>query len=45
MPGTSKQEFLAVAEFMYPVVPLPKVSWDNLEVLLVQGRKWNIPVR
>jgi hypothetical protein len=45
MPGTSKEEYLAVAAFMYPVVPLPKVSWHNLEVLLVQGRKWNIPVR
>lgn len=30
---------------MYPVVPLPKVTWQNLEVLLVQGRNWDIPVR
>jgi hypothetical protein len=26
-------------------VPLPKVSWDNLEVLLVEGRKWEMQVR
>jgi hypothetical protein len=45
LPGTSKEDFLVVAEFMYPMAPLPKVSWDNLEVLLVEGRKWSMPVR
>jgi hypothetical protein len=45
MPGTSKEHFLVVAQFMYPMAPLPKVSWDNLEVLLVEGRKWSKPVR
>ncbi|KAF6256773.1 hypothetical protein COO60DRAFT_1640467 [Scenedesmus sp. NREL 46B-D3] len=35
MLGTSKADFLVVAQFMYPIMPLPKVSWDNLEVLLV----------
>jgi hypothetical protein len=33
-----------MAQLMYPVLPLPKVSWDNLEVLLVQGRKWDMQV-
>jgi hypothetical protein len=45
LPGTSKADFLIVAQFLYPVVPLPKVSWDNLEVLLVEGRKWDMQVR
>jgi hypothetical protein len=45
MPGTSKADFLVVAQFMYPLMPLPKVSWDNLEVLLVQGHKWDMQVR
>jgi hypothetical protein len=45
MPGTSKADFLVVAQFLYPAVPLPKVSWDNLEVLLVEGRKWEMQVR
>jgi hypothetical protein len=45
MPGTSKADFLVVAEFLYPLAPLPKVSWDNLEVLLVEGHKWDMQVR
>lgn len=45
MPGTSKDEFLTLAQFMYPIVPLPKVSWDNLKVLLVEGHKWDMQVR
>uniref|UniRef100_A0A383VMB3 BTB domain-containing protein n=1 Tax=Tetradesmus obliquus TaxID=3088 RepID=A0A383VMB3_TETOB len=45
MPGTSKADFLTVAQFLYPILPLPKVSWDNLEVLLVQGHKWDMQVR
>jgi hypothetical protein len=44
MPGTSNEDFLVMAQFMYLVLPLPKVSWDNLEVLLVQGRKWDLQV-
>jgi hypothetical protein len=44
MLGTSKADFLTVAAFLYPLVPLPKVSWDNLEVLLVEGRKWDMQV-
>ncbi|WIA39185.1 hypothetical protein OEZ86_005310 [Tetradesmus obliquus] len=44
MPGTSKDDFLTLAQFMYPILPLPKVSWDNLEVLLVQGHKWDMQV-
>jgi hypothetical protein len=44
MPGTSRADFLTIAQFLYPIVPLPKVSWDNLEVLLVQGRKWDMQV-
>jgi hypothetical protein len=45
MPGTSKADFLVVAQFLYPMSPLPKVSWENLEVLLVEGRKWDMQVR
>jgi hypothetical protein len=45
MTGTSKADFLVVAQFLYPAVPLPKVSWDNLQVLLVEGRKWDMQVR
>jgi hypothetical protein len=44
MPGTSKADFLTIAQFLYPTVPLPKVSWDNLEVLLLEGRKWDMQV-
>ncbi|WIA18887.1 hypothetical protein OEZ85_003560 [Tetradesmus obliquus] len=44
LPGTSKADFLTVAQFLYPIAPLPKVSWDNLEVLLVEGRKWDMQV-
>jgi hypothetical protein len=44
LPGTSKADFLVVVQFLYPVLPLPKVSWDNLEVLLVEGRKWDMQV-
>lgn len=33
LPGTSKTEWLQVAQFMYPVlVPIPEVSWSNLHV-------------
>lgn len=42
LPGTTKADFLTVAAFLYPIAPLPKVTWDNLEVLLVEGNKWNI---
>jgi hypothetical protein len=45
LPGTSKSDFLTLAQFLYPLVPLPKVRWDNLEVLLVEGRKWGMQVR
>jgi hypothetical protein len=44
LPGTSKADFLVVGQFLYPVLPLPKVSWDILEVLLVEGRKWDMQV-
>jgi hypothetical protein len=45
LPGTSKADFLVVAQFLYPVVLPLKVSWDILEVLLVEGRKWDMQVR
>lgn len=32
MPESSRDDFLAVAAFLYPVEPQPMVSWDNLEV-------------
>jgi hypothetical protein len=44
MPGTSRADFVTIAQFLYPIVPLPKVSWDNLEVLLLEGRKWDMQV-
>uniref|UniRef100_A0A383VQI5 BTB domain-containing protein n=1 Tax=Tetradesmus obliquus TaxID=3088 RepID=A0A383VQI5_TETOB len=44
IPCTSKADFLTVAQFLYPIVPLPKVSWETLEVLLVQGHKWDMQV-
>jgi hypothetical protein len=44
MPGTSKADFLVVAQFLYPILPLPEVSWDNLEVLLLEGHKWDMQV-
>lgn len=30
--GTSKEDWLTVMAFLYPVVPQPVVSWDNLQV-------------
>jgi hypothetical protein len=44
LPGTSRADVLTVAQFLYPIVPLPKVSWYNLEVLLLEGRKWDMQV-
>jgi hypothetical protein len=44
LPGSSRADFLAVAQFLYPILPLPRVSWDNLEVLLLEGRKWVMQV-
>lgn len=32
MEGTSKQDWLTAMSFVYPVVPQPRVSWDNVEV-------------
>lgn len=32
MEGTKKEDWLIAMEFMYPVVPQPEVTWDNLEV-------------
>lgn len=34
MPGTRKQDWLLAMEFLYPVVPAPAISWDNLGTLL-----------
>lgn len=42
--GSTKADFLAVLEFVYPVTPLPKVTWNNLEVLLVESNKWDMQV-
>ncbi|KAF8060600.1 Pacrg [Scenedesmus sp. PABB004] len=43
MPGTSVEAWLQVAAFMYPLIPPPSVSWDNLEVLLTLGAKLDMP--
>lgn len=32
MEGTKKGDWLVAMQFMYPVIPQPEVSWDNLEV-------------
>jgi hypothetical protein len=32
MNGTSRQDWLTIMGFVYPIVPQPTVSWDNLEV-------------
>lgn len=43
MPGTSVQDWLEVAAFMYPVIPPAQVKWSNLETLLVLGAKLDMP--
>jgi hypothetical protein len=32
MDGTSRDDWLTALSFVYPVMPLPDVTWDNLEV-------------
>jgi hypothetical protein len=34
MDGTSKEDWLLVLGFVYPLVPQPDITWDNLEVSL-----------
>lgn len=45
MTGTSKEDWLTVMEFLYPVVPATEAvpSWDNLEVLLAVADKYSMP--
>ena len=42
MDGTSKEGWLLVMEFVYPVVPAPDMTWQNLEVLIQLGHKYEI---
>jgi hypothetical protein len=35
MTGTSKKDWLTAMQFAYPVVPVPDITWDNLEVRLL----------
>jgi hypothetical protein len=32
MPGTRKDDWLTAMSFVYPVMPQPEVTWENLEV-------------
>lgn len=43
MHGTSKEDWLLAMEFVYPVVPQPIVTRDNLEPLLALGDKYCMP--
>ena len=44
MDGTAKQDWLLIMEFIYPVVPTPRVTLENLEVLVQLAHKYEIPV-
>lgn len=41
--GTSKEDWLQLMEFIYPVLPRPQVTWDNLEKLLEVSDKSCMP--
>ena len=41
--GTSKEDWLEAMKFVYPVSPTPTVSFDNLELLMVIGSKYDMP--
>lgn len=44
MPGSNKSDFLQLMPFIYPTTPLAVVTWENIEVLLTEAQKWDIPV-
>lgn len=45
LPGTSRADWLTAMRFVYPAfAPLPVVTWDNLELLLTLGGKYDMPL-
>jgi hypothetical protein len=44
LPGTSYEQWLQVAPFLYPVTPLPEVGWSNIEGALCHTTcLWSMP--
>jgi hypothetical protein len=45
LPGTTKEQWMQIAPFLYPPAAVPfeaKVTWDNLEAVLVLGHKYDM---
>ena len=42
MEGTKSEDWLKIAAFMYPTEQQAKVTWENLEALLVLGTKYDM---